>query len=159
MKWIIYMIQLQFLQFLEFIPCGNIGTHKWPVPNVSGFIAQLVSVASVSRGHRFKPGWSPEIFRLLYAIAKIAFITANIIVSLDFISAVHIYDPFHISFHHWFIPYGNIGTPWSPEFFRLLYAIAKIAFTTVRVIASSDVFVLFTKFVPILPWIFKMFIV
>ena len=32
----------------------------------------------------------PEFFRLLYAIAKIAFITAKIIASLDFISAVHI---------------------------------------------------------------------
>ena len=31
---------------------------------------------------------------------KIAFITARIIGSLDFISAVHIHDPFHISFHH-----------------------------------------------------------
>ena len=25
-----------------FIPYGNIGTHKWPAPNVSGFTAQLV---------------------------------------------------------------------------------------------------------------------
>ena len=32
-------------------------------------------------------------------IAKNAFITAMIIASLDFISAVHIYDPFHISSH------------------------------------------------------------
>ena len=32
----------------------------------------------------FKPRWSPEIFRLLYAIAKIAFITARIIASLNF---------------------------------------------------------------------------
>ena len=36
-----------------------------------------------------KPRWSPEFFRLLYAIAKIALITAKIIASLDFISAVH----------------------------------------------------------------------
>ena len=35
----------------------------------------------------FKPRWSPEFFRLLYAIAKIAFITARIIASLDFIYA------------------------------------------------------------------------
>ena len=48
-----------------------------------------------SRGQGFKPRWSPEFFRLLYAIAKIAFITAKIIASLDFISAVHI----------WFISY------------------------------------------------------
>ena len=53
------------------------------------------SVAPESRGHGFKPRWSPEFFRLLYAIAKIAFITAKIIASLDFISAVHI----------WFISY------------------------------------------------------
>ena len=33
---------------------------------------------------------SPEFFRLLYTIAKIALITAKIIASLDFISAVHI---------------------------------------------------------------------
>ena len=39
--------------------------------------------------------WTPEFFRLLYAIVKIAFITAKIIASLDFISAVHI----------WFISY------------------------------------------------------
>ena len=36
------------------------------------------------------PVESPEFFRLLYAIAKIALITAKIIASLDFISAVHI---------------------------------------------------------------------
>ena len=33
---------------------------------------------------------NPEFFRLLYAIAKIALITAKIIASLDFISTVHI---------------------------------------------------------------------
>ena len=48
------------------------------------------SVTPVSRGHRFKPCWSPEFFRLLYAIAKIVFITVRIIASFDFISAVHI---------------------------------------------------------------------
>ena len=32
-----------------FIPRGNIGTHKWPVPNVSGFIAQLVRAS-----HRYR---------------------------------------------------------------------------------------------------------
>ena len=35
-------------------------------------------------------------FRLLYAIVKIAFITAKIIVSLDFISAVHM---IHFIYH------------------------------------------------------------
>ena len=33
---------------------------------------------------------SPEFFRLLHAIAKIALITAKIIAALDFISAGHI---------------------------------------------------------------------
>ena len=34
------------------------------------------------QGHGFKPRWIPEFFRLLYAIAKIAFITAKITASL-----------------------------------------------------------------------------
>ena len=42
------------------------------------------SVAPVSRGHRFKPCGSPEFFRLLYTIAKFAFITARFITSLEF---------------------------------------------------------------------------
>ena len=41
------------------------------------------SVAPVSRGHGFKPRWSPEFFRRPYPIAKIASITARIIASLD----------------------------------------------------------------------------
>ena len=32
-----------------FIPHGNIRTHKWPAPNVSGFIAQLVRAS-----HRYR---------------------------------------------------------------------------------------------------------
>ena len=32
-----------------FIPHGNISTHKWPTPNVSGFIAQLVRAS-----HRYR---------------------------------------------------------------------------------------------------------
>ena len=50
---------------------GNIWTHNWPAPNVSGFIAQLVEDRTgKSQGHGFKPCWSPEFFfRLLYAIA------------------------------------------------------------------------------------------
>ena len=40
-------------------------------------------VAPESRGHGFKPRWSPEFFRLLYAIVKIAFVTAKIIASLE----------------------------------------------------------------------------
>ena len=42
---------------------GNIWTHNWPAPNVSGFIAQLVEHhTGKSRGHGFKPSWSPELF-------------------------------------------------------------------------------------------------
>ena len=55
------------------------------------FVMRLVMrLCPVSRGHGFKSRRSPEFFRLLYAIAKIAFITAKIIALLDFISAVHI---------------------------------------------------------------------
>ena len=46
--------------------------------------------------HGFKPRLSPEFFRLLYAIVKIAFVTAKIIASLDFISAVHM---IHFIYH------------------------------------------------------------
>ena len=49
-------------------------------------------------------------FRLLYAIVKIAFITAKIIASLDFISAVHIYDSFQIPFHRCLTNYYCINT-------------------------------------------------
>ena len=42
---------------------GNIWTHNWPAPNVSGFIAQLVEHRTgKSRGHGFKPRWSPGFF-------------------------------------------------------------------------------------------------
>ena len=44
----------------------------------------MKSVATASWGHGYKPRWSPEFFRLLYAIAKIEFITARIIVTHDF---------------------------------------------------------------------------
>ena len=57
--------------------------------DVSGFIAQLVRA---SHWYREVTGSNPvevlNFFRLLYTIAKIAFITARIIASLDFISAV-----------------------------------------------------------------------
>ena len=60
--------------------------------NVSGFIVQLVRAL-----HRycevtgFKPWWSPEFFRLLYAIAKIVFMTARIIASLDIDMYIYVY--------------------------------------------------------------------
>ena len=98
---------------------------------------------------------SPEFFRL-YAVAKIAFIALRIIASLDFIPAVPYVIHFIYRFVQWFIHHGNIWTHkwqasticgfiaqlfwasqlrWSPEFLRLLYAIAKIAFITVRIVA------------------------
>ena len=112
---------------------------------------ELWSHWPVLRGHGLKPRRSPEFFRLLYAIAK------NCVHNFEdhnftwFHIRSLIYDPFHISFHRWFIPHGNIRThkwpaanvsgfiAWlvraayryrevkgsSPEFFRLLYAIAK----------------------------------
>ena len=78
---------------------GNIWTQNWPAPNVSGFIAQLVRAS-----HRYREvtGSSPVevlhfFFRLLYAIAKIAIITARIILHL--ISYPQFtYDLFHT--HH-----------------------------------------------------------
>ena len=56
---------------------------------------------------------SPGFFRLLYAIAKIAFLTAKFIASLDFISAVHI----------WFISYtiSSWKTLYSFPYRVLLY--------------------------------------
>ena len=51
-----------------------------------GWVGDSVAPESVDR--RFKPRWNPEFFSLLYAIAKIAFITVTIIASLDFISTV-----------------------------------------------------------------------
>ena len=68
-----------------FIPHGTIRTHKWPAPNVSGFIAQLVRASHRNRevtGSNPVEGYSSP-FRLLYAIIKIAFITAKIIASLE----------------------------------------------------------------------------
>ena len=73
-----------------------------PVRRSNHLSYEATAVGSWSR-------WSPEFFRLLYAIAKVAFIIARIIASLDFISTVHI-DPFRISFHPWFFPHGNIRT-------------------------------------------------
>ena len=56
-----------------FIPHGSIGTHKWPAPNVSGFIAQLVRA---SHQYREVTGSNPvEVLNLSgfvsYAIAKL----------------------------------------------------------------------------------------
>ena len=51
---------------------GNIWTHNWPAPNVSGFIAQLVERRTgIARSRVQAPLKSWIFFRLLYAIAKI----------------------------------------------------------------------------------------
>ena len=77
---------------------GNIWTQNWPAPNVSGFIAQLVERRTgIARSRVQAPLKSWIFFRLLYAIAKIAIITARIILHL--ISYPQFtYDLFHM--HH-----------------------------------------------------------
>ena len=57
--------------------------QNWPAPNVSGFIAQLVERRTgIARSRVQAPLKSWIFFRLLYAIAKIAIITARIILHL-----------------------------------------------------------------------------
>ena len=77
---------------------GNIWTQNWPAPNVSGFIAQLVERRTgIARSRVQAPLKSWIFFRLLYAVAKIAIITARIILHL--ISYPQFtYDLFHM--HH-----------------------------------------------------------
>ena len=77
---------------------GNIWTQNWPAPNVSGFIAQLVEHRTgIARSRVQAPLKSWFFFRLLYAIVKIAIITARIILHL--ISYPQFtYDLFHM--HH-----------------------------------------------------------
>ena len=62
-----------------------------------------------------KPRWSPEFFRLLCAIAKIAFITARIIASLDFISAVHILIHFMYHFIVDSLIHCSSREHWNPQ--------------------------------------------
>ena len=63
-----YFISAVHIWFISYIIntdffYGNIWAHNWPAPNVSGFIAQLVEHRTgKSRGHGFKPRWSPEFF-------------------------------------------------------------------------------------------------
>ena len=66
------------------IPHGLIRTHKWPASNVSGFITQLVRAL-----HQYREvmGSNPaDVLTFsgfyIYAIAKIAFITAMTIAYL-----------------------------------------------------------------------------
>ena len=78
----------------------SISTQNWPAPNVSGFIAQLVERRTgIARSRVQAPLKSWIFFRLLYAIVKIAIITARIILHL--ISHPQFtYDLFHM--HHSF---------------------------------------------------------
>ena len=91
MIYFIYIIHLHIFH-------GKIWTQNWPAPNVSGFIAQLVERRTgIARSRVQAPLKSWIFFRLLYAIVKIAIITARIILHL--ISYPQFtYDLFHI--HH-----------------------------------------------------------
>ena len=66
--WVFHFISAVHIWFISYVINthffhGNIWTHNWPAPNVSGFIAQLVEHRTgKSRGHGFKPRWSPEFF-------------------------------------------------------------------------------------------------
>ena len=75
---------------------GNIWTHNWPALNVSGFIAQLVEHRTgKSRGHGFKPRWSPEFFSGFFTqLHKLCSLRRSFL-HFYFISVVHI----------WFISY------------------------------------------------------
>ena len=77
---------------------GNIWTHNWPAPNVSGFIAQLVEHRTgKSRGHGFKPRWTPEFFFQASLRNCINSFTAMIIspFSFHFRSSYMIYFIYH----------------------------------------------------------------
>ena len=80
---------------------------------ICGFIAQLVSVTSASRGHGFKPSWSSGSFRFLYAVAKIAVITSRIIALVDFISVVEYNRPSGIYILIGFSEETSTGLPFS----------------------------------------------
>ena len=62
------------------------------------------------------------VFRLLSAIAKIAFITARIIASLDFISAVHYMIHF---MHHFVFDYSFTMGTFEPTNDQLLTSVAS----------------------------------
>ena len=75
-----------FIYNFTFIPHGLIRTHKWPAPNVSGFIAQLVRAS-----HRYREvtGSNPlealkfsGFYRCTQLHNWVAFITARIITYL-----------------------------------------------------------------------------
>ena len=89
--WFIsYIINTHFFQ-------GNIWTHNWPSPNVSGFIAQLVEhrtgIASTRVQTPLKSWIFLFFFRLLTQLHKLRSLRRSFL--FQFISAVHI----------WFISY------------------------------------------------------
>ena len=61
-----------------------------------------VGVAPVSRGHGFKPRWSPDFFRLLFVIAWIAFKTAMIMAYLISNPQLNIWNISYITSHPFF---------------------------------------------------------
>ena len=90
---------------------GNIWTQNWPAPNVSGFIAQLVehrTGIARSRVQALLKSWI--FFRLLYAIVKIASITARIILHLTSYPQFT-YDLFHM--HHSLNLYSKKSFSWK----------------------------------------------
>ena len=97
-----------------FIPYGNIGTHKWPAPNVSGFIAQLVRAShryhEVTRSNPVEVLNFSGFFTQLQKLRSYSCNCKDHSFSWFHIRSSYNYDPFHISFHRWFIPYGNVGT-------------------------------------------------
>ena len=107
----VYSSKQVFISFhCWFIPHGKIRTHKSLAPNVSGSIAQLVGAT-----HRYREftGSNPvEVLNLSGFFTQLQKLRSLLWGSqLHLISYPQfIYDPFHISFHRWFIPHGNIGT-------------------------------------------------
>ena len=117
-------VHIWFISYASFtlhIFHGNIWTQNWPAPNVSGFIAQLVERRTgIARSRVQAPLKSWIFFRLLYAIVKIAIITARIILHL--ISYPQFtYDLFHM--HH--SPYISFTGTYEPKIDLLPTSVAS----------------------------------
>ena len=111
MKYIIYELREWFKSYIintHFFH-GNIWTHNWLAPNVSGFIAQSVEHRTgKSRGHGFKPRWSPEFFSGFFTqLHKLRSLRRSFL-HFHFISAVHLWFVSYIINTHFF--HGNIWT-------------------------------------------------
>ena len=97
---------------------GNIWTHNWPAPNVSGFIAQLVERRS---GIREVTGSSPvevlNFFQASLRNCKNCDHNCEDHSSFDFISAVHIWFISYASFiYEYYKSYlGNPPPPPPPQ--------------------------------------------